>query len=41
MLKKLNKILLDMEKEKFLILKNLQLIYPSLYDLINQNFTIV
>jgi len=30
-----------MEQGKILILKDLELIYPSLYDLFNQNFTVV
>ena len=37
----LNKILSCMEEGKILILKNLETIYPSLYDLFNQNFTVV
>ena len=37
----LNKILSCMEQGKILILKDLELIYPSLYDLFNQNFTVV
>ena len=39
--KMLNKIQLCMEEGKILILKNLESIYPSLYDLFNQNFTSV
>ena len=38
-LKILNKIQLLMEQGKVLILKNLEFIYPALYDLFNQNFT--
>ena len=30
-----------MEKSAILILKDLESIYPSLYDLFNQNFTVV
>ncbi len=37
----LNKILSCMEMGKILLLKDLESIYPSLYDLFNQNFTIV
>ena len=37
--KLLNKIQLTMEQEQILILKSLEYIYPSLYDLFNQNFT--
>jgi hypothetical protein len=40
-LKILNKIQLHMEQGKVLILKNLESVYPSLYDLFNQNFTVV
>ena len=40
-LKILNKIQYSMEQEKVLVLKNLESIYPSLYDLFNQNFTVV
>ena len=40
-LKILNKIQLHMEEGKVLILKNLESVYPALYDLFNQNFTIV
>ena len=35
----LNKIISIMEEGKVLILKDLESIYPSLYDLFNQNFT--
>ena len=38
-LKILNKIQLHMEQGKVLILKNLESVYPALYDLFNQNFT--
>ncbi len=38
-LKILNKIQLNMEQGKLLILKNLESVYPALYDLFNQNFT--
>ena len=37
-LKMLNKIQVKMEQGKVLILNNLEIIYPSLYDLFNQNF---
>ena len=37
-LKILNKIQLHMEQGKILILKNLESVYPALYDLFNQNF---
>ena len=37
----LNKILSIMEQGKVLLLKDLESIYPSLYDLFNQNFTVV
>ena len=40
-LKMINKIQVHMEKNSILILKDLETIYPSLYDLFNQNFTIV
>jgi len=40
-IKVLNKIQLYMEKENILILKNLETVYPSMYDLFNQNFTVV
>ena len=39
--KLLNKIQLCMEQDNVLILKNLTSIYPSLYDLFNQNYTIM
>ena len=38
-LKILNKIQVHMEQGKVLILKNLESVYPALYDLFNQNFT--
>ena len=38
-LKILNKVQLDMEQDKVLILNNLGTVYPGLYDLFNQNFT--
>ena len=38
-LKILNKIQLVMQEGKILILKNLEYIYPLLYDLFNQNYT--
>ena len=38
-LKILNKIQLHMEEGKLLILKNLESVYPALYDLFNQNFS--
>ena len=37
----INKIQVDMEKGNFLILKDLETIYPHLYDLFNQNFTVL
>ena len=40
-LKVLNKIQLQMEQDKILLLADLECIYPSLYDLFNQNFTVV
>ena len=40
-LKILNKIQLQMEQNKILLLSDLEAIYPSLYDLFNQNFTVV
>ena len=40
-LKILNKIQLNMEQEKVLILNNLGTVYPGLYDLFNQNFNVV
>ena len=38
-IKMLNKIQLQMESGGTLVLQNLEIIYPSLYDLFNQNFT--
>ena len=40
-LKVLNKIQVHMERGNILILKNLDSVYPSMYDLFNQNFTIL
>ena len=40
-LKILNKVQLQMEQNKVLLLSDLESVYPSLYDLFNQNFTIV
>ena len=40
-LKILNKIQLQMEQNKILLLTDLEAMYPSLYDLFNQNFTVV
>ena len=40
-LKMINKIQIQMEKNSILILKDLESVYPSLYDLFNQNFTVV
>ena len=40
-LKILNKIQLQMEQNKILLLSDLDAMYPSLYDLFNQNFTVV
>ena len=40
-LKMINKIQIQMEKNVLLILKDLDSVYPSLYDLFNQNFTVV
>ena len=37
----LNKIKYIMETENVLILRDLNMVYPSLYDLFNQNFTIM
>ena len=37
----LNKIQLHMGEGNLLILKNLESVYPALYDLFNQNFTVV
>ena len=40
-LKVLNKIQAHMERGNILILKNLESVYPAMYDLFNQNFTIL
>ena len=40
-LKILNKVQLQMEQNKVLLLTDLEPLYPALYDLFNQNFTIV
>ena len=40
-LKILNKIQVQMEQNKILLLTDLEAVYPSLYDLFNQNFTVV
>ena len=40
-LKILNKVQLQMEHNKVLVLTELESVYPALYDLFNQNFTIV
>ena len=40
-LKILNKVQLQMEQNKVLLLSDLESVYPSLYDLFNQNFTVV
>jgi len=40
-LKVLNKVQLHMEQGNILILNNLESVYPNLYDLFNQNFTVV
>ena len=40
-LKVLNKIQSHMERGNILILKNLETVYPSMYDLFNQNFTVI
>ena len=40
-LKIINKIQVQMEKNVILILKDLESVYPSLYTLFNQNFTII
>ena len=40
-LKVLNKIQAHMEQGNILILKNLESVYPSMYDLFNQNFTVI
>ena len=37
----LNKLQIFLEEDKILILENLDSVYPALYDLFNQNFTIV
>ena len=40
-LKILNKVQLQMEQNKVLLLTDLESVYPALYDLFNQNFTVV
>ena len=40
-LKVLNKVQLHMEQGNILILNNLESVYPNLYDLFNQNFTVL
>ena len=40
-LKILNKIQIILEQGKILIMENLDTVYPALYDLFNQNFTVV
>ena len=40
-LKVLNKVQIYMEKGKIIILENLNSVYPAMYDLFNQNYTIV
>ena len=40
-LKILNKIQIQMEQDKVLLLTDLESVYPSLYDLFNQNFTVM
>ena len=40
-LKILNKVQLQMEQNKLLLLTDLEPVYPALYDLFNQNFTVV
>ena len=40
-LKVLNKIQSHMERGNILILKNLETVYPSMYDLFNQNFAVI
>ena len=40
-LKVLNKIQSHMERGNILILKNLETVYPNMYDLFNQNFTVI
>ena len=39
--KVLNKIQVHMERGNILILKNLESVYPAMYDLFNQNFTVL
>ena len=40
-LKVLNKVQMYMEQDKVLIMENLNSVYPAMYDLFNQNFTVV
>ena len=40
-LKVMNRIQAHMETNNILILKNLETVYPSMYDLFNQNFTVM
>ena len=40
-LKILNKVQLQMEQDKVLLLTDLEPLYPALYDLFNQNFTVM
>jgi hypothetical protein len=40
-LKVLNKVQIYMEQGKILIMENLDTVYPAMYDLFNQNFTVV
>ena len=40
-LKILNKVQVQMEQNKVLLLSDLESVYPALYDLFNQNFTVV
>ena len=40
-LKILNKVQIQMEQDKVLLLTDLESVYPSLYDLFNQNFTVM
>ena len=40
-LKILNKVQIQMEQNKVLLLTDLEPVYPALYDLFNQNFTVV
>ena len=40
-LKVLNKVQIYMEQGKILIMENLETVYPAMYDLFNQNFTVV